>query len=287
MLPRKPLHHPIRAKREPLECSSSDSEVNDDTGSAQVESQKVEEVPIVGPPRKFDVLLGRGRAHASHPGNKRLQIVVNVNKDWYNASNSRHEKTRITENIVNQIKRCGVETGRFLKPDGQGGWIEVNDDVARIKVSQTLRYTRRSLHMSVIPETDEHPKLPPPCVQNNVQAPQHRPHLHTSSAFDEGLPVSHQPLIQPDGNVVSMDKVTSSKLVRGSQDQKDSYRGKTTASMGMSSSSSRVREEPLLSDNEIYAALGYDALIQPQWSSTKKKQPDNRKPPPNAKTEDS
>jgi hypothetical protein len=102
-------------------------------------------VPIHQPDR-FDVLLGRGRGHVSNPGNKRLQIAVNMHKDRYNSpSTSRAEKTKITTDIVHFIKACAGEPGRFLKYHGiMGCWFEVEDEVARLKVSQALRYTRRA-----------------------------------------------------------------------------------------------------------------------------------------------
>lgn len=104
-------------------------------------------VPIHQPER-YDVLLGRGRGHVSNPGNKRLQIAVNMHKDRYNSpSTSRAEKTKITTDIVHFIKSCGGEQGRFLKYHGiMGCWFEVEDEVARLKVSQALRYTRRATH---------------------------------------------------------------------------------------------------------------------------------------------
>lgn len=140
----------------PNDCKKRTQETSKDSFGLPEAEHQHRIRPAVGP-MKFDVLLGRGRAHASHPGNRRLQIVVNVNKNWYNASNSRHEKTRITEDIVNQIQHCGTETGRFLRYDGDSsGWIEVDDNTARIKVSQALRYTRRSMHTSVIPTSGEH-----------------------------------------------------------------------------------------------------------------------------------
>jgi hypothetical protein len=99
-------------------------------------------------PDRFDVLLGRGRGHVSNPGNKRLQIAVNMHKDRYNSpATSRAEKTKITTDIVHFIKACAGESGRFLKYHGiMGCWFEVEDEVARLKVSQALRYTRRATH---------------------------------------------------------------------------------------------------------------------------------------------
>jgi hypothetical protein len=91
----------------------------------------------------FDVLLGRGRGTQQHEGNQRFQAIINENKDLYNSFRSRDKKTSTTKDIVNLIKTSGEEIGRFLKFDTNSrGWVEVDDEVARVKVAQALRYKR-------------------------------------------------------------------------------------------------------------------------------------------------
>jgi hypothetical protein len=93
----------------------------------------------------FDVLLGRGRGTQQHEGNQRFQAIINKNKDLYNSFRSRDKKTSTTRDIVNLIKTSGEERGRFLKFDTTStirGWVEVDDEVARVKVAQALRYKR-------------------------------------------------------------------------------------------------------------------------------------------------
>ena len=84
-------------------------------------------------PGPFDVMLGRGRRSNYHPGNIRLRGMCDDSKELYNAS-AKKGKTQITEKIVKAIK----VSGRFLKEDGFG-WVEVDDEVARLKVSHTFR----------------------------------------------------------------------------------------------------------------------------------------------------
>jgi hypothetical protein len=56
-------------------------------------------------PGNFDVLLGRGKTHTGHPGNKRLQTVLSMHSVRYNnATTSRKEKTAITQEIVQIIQ---------------------------------------------------------------------------------------------------------------------------------------------------------------------------------------
>jgi hypothetical protein len=91
----------------------------------------------------LDVLLGRGRGTQQHEGNQRFQAIINENKDMYNSFQSRDKKTSTTRDIVNLIKTSGEEIGRFLKFDSTiRRWVEVDDEVARVKVAQALRYKR-------------------------------------------------------------------------------------------------------------------------------------------------
>lgn len=98
----------------------------------------------ISKPERFDVLLGRGQAHKNHPGNRRLNMLVDIRFKEYDASNSRKDKTQITSDIVHQITECGTEKGRFLRlcPLNKV-WFEVDEETARLKVSQSLRYERR------------------------------------------------------------------------------------------------------------------------------------------------
>jgi len=91
-------------------------------------------------PQALDVLLGRGRRNAFHPGNRRFQAIIEMNQARFSAELSKPGKTRIIQEIVTSI----AERGRFLKYDeGRGGWMEVDDEVARTKVSHACRYRQR------------------------------------------------------------------------------------------------------------------------------------------------
>lgn len=103
-------------------------------------------------PKPFDVLLGRGRWYASHAGNRRLQIFINMHLERYQVTQSRPEKTHITNEILHMVKTCGKQPGRFLKfEDEIKGWAEASDEVARLKISQAMRYTIRTPQNGVIP----------------------------------------------------------------------------------------------------------------------------------------
>jgi hypothetical protein len=87
-----------------------------------------------------DVVFGRGKPFQSHEGNLRFHQIVQLHKSRY-AKSRRHEKTEIAEEIVQLIKSGqSGEAGRFLKKSQSGdGWVEVEDTIAREKVSHALR----------------------------------------------------------------------------------------------------------------------------------------------------
>lgn len=92
-------------------------------------------------PGPHDVLFGRGKRSSGHTGNRRFDVIINMNWMRYTKATNRLEKTAISEDIVFVVKR----SGRFLKFDGeQQAWVEVNDEEARIKVRQALKYREKA-----------------------------------------------------------------------------------------------------------------------------------------------
>jgi hypothetical protein len=85
-------------------------------------------------PGHLDVLLGRGRRCQEHIGNMRLRNLVDDCKPVYDIA-SRQEKTLISQDIVVSVQKT---SSYFLKEEG-AGWLEVDDNVARLKVSHTFR----------------------------------------------------------------------------------------------------------------------------------------------------
>jgi len=88
-------------------------------------------------PGGLDVLLGRGKPLQKHPGNLRYHHFVESYQDEYETA-SKLEKTNLSKRIVQAMKESG---GRFLKQD-DAGWMEIDDDTARYKVSHTFRNHR-------------------------------------------------------------------------------------------------------------------------------------------------
>ena len=92
-----------------------------------------------------DILLGRGNGYTNHPGNLRLQELVDLNQAEYDSTNNRDRKTEITNEIVGELISEGR---RFLKVRERGkpkygkeghSWTVVSHDTARFKVSHKLR----------------------------------------------------------------------------------------------------------------------------------------------------
>lgn len=61
--------------------------------------------------RDSDVLFGRSKNNREHPGNKRMQLIVDIHRAMYDKAD-RDDKTEISRNIVQMIKSQG---NRFLK----------------------------------------------------------------------------------------------------------------------------------------------------------------------------
>ena len=95
-------------------------------------------------PGSNDVLLGRDKMVLHHSGNYRFKHLISSYQDQYDKS-PRMEKTIIATEIVGTIQRLG---GRFLKKEKDSGWIEVEDKVAREKVSNAFRDRRKKVHLS-------------------------------------------------------------------------------------------------------------------------------------------
>ena len=103
-------------------------------------------------PRRFDVLFGRGKTTREHTGNLRCVHLVEMHQDKYEAAN-KYAKTEIAERIVSMIYDS---YGRFLKWDNRGGgWIEVDREAAREKISHFFRHLRSKKVATPASKTEE------------------------------------------------------------------------------------------------------------------------------------
>ena len=88
-------------------------------------------------PRRFDVLMGRGRAISAHTGNLRCVHIVEMNLERYEKA-TKFEKTQIAERIVHLVHQSYA---RFLKKE-EGEWIEASREEAREKIAHCFRRLR-------------------------------------------------------------------------------------------------------------------------------------------------
>ena len=107
--------------------------------------RRIEQGSRILAPGKLDILLGRGQPMQEWLGNLQLSSTLAANADLHNstAMNRHGAKNELCDKIVTQIKESG---GRFLKrEEGAVEWYEVDDTMARVKVSHGFRNHRHSL----------------------------------------------------------------------------------------------------------------------------------------------
>jgi hypothetical protein len=103
-----------------------------------IEGDLDESKAITITPSRYDILFGRGRPMRDHPGNLELLFLVEQNSSAYNSAN-KQEKTRLSLEILRMLK---AKPSRFLKKNTSGVWQEVDEDMAREKVSHAFRTMR-------------------------------------------------------------------------------------------------------------------------------------------------
>lgn len=90
-------------------------------------------------PNNIDVLSGRGKPFQENIGNKVLHQIVDLHAQRYHGA-PRKARRKIAQEIVEAIKSNG---SRFLQRCQDDGWREVDDEVAKDKVSHCFRSRRR------------------------------------------------------------------------------------------------------------------------------------------------
>jgi len=86
-----------------------------------------------------DVLLGRGKGVYQHLGNIEFRRLIESRRSQYDATSSGILKKDISNEIIDVVHGMG---GRFLKDQGQFGWVSVDREVARQKVAHSFRALR-------------------------------------------------------------------------------------------------------------------------------------------------
>lgn len=111
----------------------------DKTGTSEAEGSSAESLPMknIEKPGDLDVMCGRGAGTNNHVGNKTWRDMVDSRKEDYHVRSNTLHKTKISEEIVEQLRKMN---GRFLKLNKETGkWDDVGDDAAQKKTQQALR----------------------------------------------------------------------------------------------------------------------------------------------------
>lgn len=88
-------------------------------------------------PNEMDIVCGRDKRAQHHAGNKRFRKVIQSYRDRYRAATRRTEKTAVTVEIIQLMRRQGA---RFLKFDESHGiWMNVSEADIHEKVAHALR----------------------------------------------------------------------------------------------------------------------------------------------------
>ncbi len=83
-----------------------------------------------------DVISGRGKFYAKHPGNCKFLSIISFHLDAYeDARHSHKKKAFITRLCVEKVRAWG---GKFLK-EKDGEWMDIGDKKAKEKVSHAIR----------------------------------------------------------------------------------------------------------------------------------------------------
>jgi hypothetical protein len=88
-------------------------------------------------PTADDVLCGRGKALARHPGNVKFSKAVRASLQRYSQSTKRTDKTMVVASVVSTLRKQGV---RFIKKDSRStAYVELSEDQAKEKAGHAIR----------------------------------------------------------------------------------------------------------------------------------------------------
>lgn len=151
--------------------------------------QIIERNPLKGKvivvPSNEDVLFGKGRVLPTHPGNNRMNELIEERLEAFIQADKKVNKTAtFFKPVVDEIVAMG---GRFLRQDKDGNWEEVDYNTALDKVGHGFR-NRKQLYKP-LPRKVASKRLP----DEHLQATAPSPSLATSddekSKSDSQIPV--------------------------------------------------------------------------------------------------
>ena len=229
----------------PAAVKSSNSTKDDDAAVANATKEDTKEDPNCFPlPRKFDILCGQSRICASHTGNKRFQVVLDIYASKYDSVTTKQDKMTLTKEIVASIQDSG---GRFLKFHNQDGvWKAISDVTARDKVSHALRtkVASRKRQREQSAQQEKTTKVSPAATASTVSASS-----QTKNSTSNPKP---RPTHRRRSNAPRKRRSSSNSISTSASDIA------TSSFDANNSASSSVMDELLRSQREFFAVLTKD-----------------------------
>jgi hypothetical protein len=87
-------------------------------------------------PTAGDVYMGRGNAHSWRPGNARFHRIVDQYSKLYHSTARKGSKGLVISQIYDSVNA----KGRFLRDLEGGGYAEIDEEDAKRKIGQAMRY---------------------------------------------------------------------------------------------------------------------------------------------------
>jgi hypothetical protein len=99
---------------------------------------------LIVAPNAGDVYMGRGNAHSWRPGNARFHRIVDQYINLYHSTARKGSKSEIISRIYDSVNA----KGRFLRDLEGGGYAEIDEEDAKRKIGQAVRYRKRKADSS-------------------------------------------------------------------------------------------------------------------------------------------
>lgn len=117
----------------------ADDKNSSSTSSGRGRGSSLKLLPEDFVPSFQEVIVGRGRKIANHPGNVHLKTIVRSKLEDYSTANDKTHKSYIISQIFQEIRE-GSDHGGFVKKDPETGhWYCVKDACARTNIAQCFR----------------------------------------------------------------------------------------------------------------------------------------------------
>lgn len=104
--------------------------------------QSINDAVAITEPTEMDILCSKDKSVAKHPGNVVFRERIERGTVPYVTAANKQEKMKITRDIVTAMQ--SKYGSRFLKQKGDA-WVEINNQMARDKVSHALRFAAKNL----------------------------------------------------------------------------------------------------------------------------------------------